>query len=240
MQITVGSACIAARNITATIAITLHPSPFSLHPSAFTLQPYPFSLQDYHSHNSNLTLGLFTLWDHCIVLLGQLCAPNSSSVTTVSPSLLWSLLWLKTQHACLTPVNLHHLLCSSSFCLDASAPFTVNRQTCYFAVSLSPSSVDEASGLMSCANHLSNDILALNVRLKWSHIAAHPWPIHEAMSDKGLMTGLIAHTAEHLCKSIGPDFELGHWSYFSSPLSSEQLSPTTTLTGYTCSQTLAQ
>ena len=85
-------------------------------PSAFTLQPsqlplhfclvnesihktvtaheslleYMLKSEDYHSHNSNLTLGLFTLWDHCIVLLGQLRHQtlSSSSITTVSPSLL--------------------------------------------------------------------------------------------------------------------------------------------------------
>ena len=69
--------------------------------------------EEYHSHNSKLTLGLLTLRDHCVVLLGQLWAsksyykpPRSSCSFRCS-----GLLWLKTQHACLTPASIHHHLC---------------------------------------------------------------------------------------------------------------------------------
>ena len=50
------------------------------------------------------------------------------------------------------------------------------------------------------------------------YIAAHLRPAHKAMGD----TGPIAHVAEALRKSVGPGFELGHWSFFSCclPLSS--------------------
>ena len=83
---------------------------------------------------------------------------SSSSVTIVTPSMLWPP--FPKELACVScsgqpsPSSLLPL----HFCLAASTPSKVNCPTWYCAVSLL---FDVGSGLLSCVNHLSNDVPAL-------------------------------------------------------------------------------
>ena len=52
---------------------------------------------------------------------------------------------------------------------------------------LLPSSVNEVSGLMSCANHVSVMMFQpWDSGPKWSQIATHLWLIHKVIGDEGL------------------------------------------------------
>ena len=116
--------------------------------------------EEYHSHNSNLTLGLFILWDmHCStwtavctkLFLRHHCDPFTALVTAMAEDA--ACLSHSRQPSTSPLLPLH-------FCLAASAPSTVNCHTCYCAVSVSPSSLTKPV-VLSCVNHLSNDIPAL-------------------------------------------------------------------------------
>ena len=74
---------------------------------------------------------------------------------------------------------------------------------------LLPSSVNEVSGLMSCANHVSVMMFQpWDAGPKWSQIATHPWPIHKVIGDKGLCPWSTAYVAETMCKIVGPSLSL--------------------------------
>ena len=94
-------------------------------------------------------------------------------------------------------------------------------QICWF--------VQHGSRRWACYHH-STQYHPQGAGLKQSQRAAHPWPVHKAMGDKGLWPEQIAQVAETPHKGVGSRFVLSRWSFSSYHLPSKQWSSIEILT----------